>query len=191
MAYTYRQTRYNTKPRTYTDPEQLQRAIDDYIDGSQSYVVTDTEGNPVLDKWGNVVTTGGYPLTLTGLANAIGVSLETLRNYSQTSIFGDIVVRARAIVAQAWEEALYNRDAARGAQFALSNHWPDLWSDRREIVTRDKADAMTIDQLQKRLAELQNGQNMPMIHGDDTLKMDKNDQITPNNGADARKEDGE
>ena len=50
---------------------------------------------------------------------------------------------------------------------------------------------MTIDQLQKRLAELQNGQNMPMIHGDDTLKMDKNDQITPNNGADARKEDGE
>ena len=191
MAYTYRQTRYNTKPRAYTDPEEVQRDIDAYIDGAQPYVVTDADGSPVLDKWGNVVTTGGYPLTLTGLANALGISLETLRNYSRTNNFGEIIVRARAIVAQAWEEALYSRDAARGAQFALSNHWPDLWSDRREIVTRDKADAMTIDQLQKRLAELQNGQNMPMIHGDDTLKMDKNDQITPNNGADARKEDGE
>ena len=182
MAYTYRQTRYNTKPRAYTDPEDVQRDIDDYIDGSQPYVVTDADGNPVVDKWGNVVTTGGYPLTLTGLANALGISLETLRNYSRTSNFGDIIVRARAIVAQAWEEALYNRDAARGAQFALSNHWPDLWSDRREVVTRDKADAMTIDQLQKRLAELQNRQNMPMIHGAETLKEDTNDGNAPNTG---------
>lgn len=73
------------------------------------------------------------PYTMTGLAIALGfTSRQALWNYEQKDEFVDVIARARARVIDYAEGRLYDKDGARGAQFALEN-FNDDWSSVKKL----------------------------------------------------------
>lgn len=63
------------------------------------------------------------PPTMAGLALALGVDRNTLINYAERDEFRIVLTRAKTRIAEFAEEALYTREAATGARFALEvNH---------------------------------------------------------------------
>jgi hypothetical protein len=63
------------------------------------------------------------PLTMSGLADALGVDRKTLVNYGSDDKFPHVIARARRKVEIFAEEALFYSQSNRGAQFTLTvNH---------------------------------------------------------------------
>lgn len=69
------------------------------------------------------------PYTMTGLANALDLDRETVRNYRKDELFGSAIARAKGRVEQQWEEMLPYAKGS-GVQFNLKNNWG--WKDRSE-----------------------------------------------------------
>lgn len=106
---------------TFTSAEEMQEKIDDYFASCESELLRDADGNPVLNKNGEPVYVGGRPMTIQGLALALGfTSRQSLLNYKAKREFVDTVTRARLRVEQYAAERLFDRDAQRGAQFTLA-----------------------------------------------------------------------
>jgi hypothetical protein len=77
-------------------------------------------GDPLLDKNGEVLLLGAKPPTMTGLALALGfTSRQSLLNYQGKAEFMDSITRAKARVEEYAESRLYDRDGAKGAEFSL------------------------------------------------------------------------
>lgn len=70
------------------------------------------------------------PLTITGLALALGTSRETLCNYEERDEFFDTIKAAKTKVEHYAEKMLFIGNGAAGPIFALKNHG---WSDKTEI----------------------------------------------------------
>lgn len=106
----------------YAEAEEMQRKIDAYFDDCAGEILKDGDGRPVLDKYGNVITIGTKPPTVTGLALALGLkSRQALLNYqARNDLFNDTVTRAKSRVEQYAEERLFDRDGVNGAKFSLS-----------------------------------------------------------------------
>lgn len=125
------------RPLTY-DPEQdgvekMQERIDAYFKECEGTVVTDANGDPIMDKYGNVIMRGVRPLSITGLALAIGFnSRQSLLNYQGRPEFMDTITRAKAKVEQYAEERLFDKDGANGAKFSLANNF-DGWKEKQQI----------------------------------------------------------
>ena len=106
---------------TFTSAEEMQEKIDAYFASCERELLRDAAGNPVLNKNGEPVYVGGRPMTIQGLALALGfTSRQSLLNYKAKREFVDTVTRARLRVEQYAAERLFDRDAQRGAQFTLS-----------------------------------------------------------------------
>ena len=106
---------------TFTSAEEMQEKIDAYFASCESELLRDADGNPVLNKNGEPVYVGGRPMTIQGLALALGfTSRQSLLNYKAKREFVDTVTRARLRVEQYAAERLFDRDAQRGAQFTLA-----------------------------------------------------------------------
>lgn len=121
------------RPPTYSTPEEMQEVIDRYFDECKGTILTDAEGNIVVDKFGVPVVIGQRPLTITGLALALGFTgRQALLNYEAKPKFVDTVKRAKSIVEQYAEERLYDRDGVNGAKFNLSNNFSG-WSEKQQI----------------------------------------------------------
>ena len=106
---------------TFTSAEEMQEKIDAYFASCEPELLRDGDGTPLLNKNGEPVYVGGRPMTIQGLALALGfTSRQSLLNYKAKREFVDTVTRARLRVEQYAAERLFDRDAQRGAQFTLA-----------------------------------------------------------------------
>lgn len=106
---------------TFTSAEEMQEKIDAYFASCEPELLRDGDGTPMLNKNGEPVYVGGRPMTIQGLALALGfTSRQSLLNYKAKREFVDTVTRARLRVEQYAAERLFDQDAQRGAQFTLA-----------------------------------------------------------------------
>jgi hypothetical protein len=128
------------KPPKYKTVKEMQDMIDKYFEECEGKILKDDEGNPYLDKNGNPITYDRKPLTITGLALALGFnSRQTLLNYQGKAEFMDTITRAKAFVERYAEERLYDKDGANGAKFSLSNNF-EGWREKQQIEADVKND---------------------------------------------------
>lgn len=121
------------RPPKFTSVADLQKRIDKYFEDCNGKPLLDQEGMPVLNKWGEPVMIGREPLTITGLALAIGFNgRQQLLDYQAKDAFHDTIVRAKARVERYAEQRLFDKDGANGAKFALSNNYAG-WAEKKEI----------------------------------------------------------
>ena len=121
------------RPPMYKTKEEIQEKIDAYFNECKGSPVYDKEGNPIFDKWGNPSIFGERPLTVTGLALALGFnSRQSLLNYQDKPEFMDTIMRAKAKVEQYAEERLFDKDGANGAKFSLANNF-EGWKEKQQI----------------------------------------------------------
>lgn len=123
------------RPFMYSSKEELEEKINQYFEECKGEVLKDNEGNLVMDKWGRPVVIGAKPLTVTGLALALGFSgRQTLMNYQGRPEFMDAITRAKSRVEQYAEERLFDKDGTSGAQFSLRNNFKG-WNSDQESST--------------------------------------------------------
>lgn len=79
----------------------------------------DSDGKPIIDKHGKPVIVGARPLTITGLAHALGMTRRGFLNYRYRPAFAHVVARARMQAETYTEERLFDRDGFSGARFLL------------------------------------------------------------------------
>lgn len=128
----------------YKTKEEIQEKIDTYFRECEGKPLLDKEGNPMTDKYGNPIWVGVRPLTITGLALALGFNSRTsLLNYQDKEEFMNTITRAKAKVEQYAEERLYDKDGANGAKFSLANNF-EGWKEKQSIEA-DVSSEMTIN----------------------------------------------
>ena len=128
------------RPPIYKTPKEMQKNIDKYFEDCFGKPLIDKNGNVMTDKDGNPVYTKQRPLTITGLALALGFnSRQALLNYQNRDEFYDTIVRAKAIVEQYAEERLYDKDGANGAKFSLANNF-EGWREKQSIEADVKSE---------------------------------------------------
>lgn len=121
------------RPPMYKTKEEIQEKIEAYFEECNGEILTDAEGNPMIDKYGNVIRVGVRPLTITGLALALGFnSRQALLNYQGKEEFNDTITRAKAKIEQYAEERLFDKEGANGAKFSLSNNF-EGWREKQQI----------------------------------------------------------
>lgn len=120
------------RPPMYKTPEEMQVAIDKYFeDCSGEYVVID--GCVAVDKNGYPIKTKERPLTITGLALALGFTTrQSLLNYEGDPAFLDTIKKAKSRIEQYAEERLFDKEGVNGAKFNLSNNFKG-WSEKQQI----------------------------------------------------------
>ena len=121
------------RPPMYKSKEEIQKKIDAYFEHCKGELLYDAEGNPMTDKNGNPIRVGCRPLTITGLALALGFnSRQALLNYQCKEEFHDPIMRAKSKVEQYAEERLFDKDGANGAKFSLANNF-EGWREKQQI----------------------------------------------------------
>ena len=121
------------RPPMYKTVEDMQKVIDGYFEECQGEYLTDEEGNIMTDKNGYPIKRKEKPLTITGLALALGFNgRQALLNYEGKSEFVDTIKRAKSRIEQYAEERLFDKDGVNGAKFNLSNNFSG-WSERQQI----------------------------------------------------------
>lgn len=132
------------RPPMYKTKEEIQEKIDAYFKECEGKPLLDKEGNPMIDKYGNIILIGVRPLTITGLALALGFNgRQSLLNYQEKEEFMDTIMRAKAKVEQYAEERLFDKDGANGAKFSLANNF-EGWKEKQSIEA-DVSSEMTIN----------------------------------------------
>ena len=120
-------------PPRYKTAAEMQKKIDEYFKNCDGRVLKDDDGNTVYNKYGEPVMVGVKPLTITGLALALGfTSRQALLNYQAKPEFVDTVTRAKTIVEEYAEMRLFDKDGANGAKFSLANNF-DGWREKQQI----------------------------------------------------------
>ena len=139
-------------PPAYKTPEEMQKVIDKYFDDCRGeYIIVD--GCAVTDKNGHPVKTKERPLTITGLALALGfTSRQALLNYEAKEEFVDTIKRAKSIVEQYAEERLYDKDGVNGAKFNLSNNFKG-WSEKQQIDSNVNTTGTTVVKFEGEIAK--------------------------------------
>lgn len=121
------------RPPMYKTKEEIQEKIDAYFEECKGRVLTDDDGNVMTNKNGEPVIVDARPLTITGLALALGfASRQALLNYQDREEFNDTITRAKARVEAYAEERLFDKDGANGAKFSLANNF-DGWKEKQSI----------------------------------------------------------
>ena len=120
-------------PPKYKSAKEMQEKIDDYFEKCAGEMLIDSDGNPILDKYGQPVIYGAKPFTVTGLALALGfTSRQALLNYQAKKEFVDTITRAKTRIEQYAEERLFDKDGANGAKFSLANNF-EGWKEKQQI----------------------------------------------------------
>lgn len=86
------------RPRKFQSPEEMQAVLDAYFSECEAQ---------------------SRPLTVTGLAMALGLTKPGMRNYLKRSGYSDVLLRARLRVEAYCEERLFDKDGYSGARFVL------------------------------------------------------------------------
>lgn len=110
----------------YTSPEDMQAAVDAYFEDCEGHEYIDAAtGLPAKDKFGYPIIVGKKPLTVTGLALALGFnSRMSLLNYqNRNKKYNEIITRAKLKIENYAEMRLYDKDGSNGAKFNLQNNF--------------------------------------------------------------------
>ena len=128
----------------FKTPEEMQDAIDAYFKECEGHPLLDDEGQPFTDKYGNPFIVDRKPLTVTGLAIALGfTSRQALLNYQGRKKFQAIVEAAKLRIENYAEMRLYDKDGCNGAKFNLQNNFR-LWDADKAGQDDKKAPAVNI-----------------------------------------------
>jgi hypothetical protein len=114
----------------YNSPEEMSEAIEAYFESIKGQVLTDSEGQPCIDKFGYPIIIDRHPPTVTGLALALGfTSRLALINYQHRSkAYNDLITAAKTRIEAYAEERLYDKDGSAGARFNLQHNFKG-WND--------------------------------------------------------------
>ena len=147
-----RETMAETETGRLPEPDRLQRMVDAYLEGAKGHPARNGAGEPILGRNGLPVMEGGYPLTMAGLACAVGLTRQELLQLEGNGEAEQLLARARARVEAYAEAALFESGTASGAKFALSNNCSG-WEERR---TERAAAAAELDdqELEERIRRL-------------------------------------
>lgn len=134
------------RPLKFKSVEELDQAVSAYFDmcdpHTEQRVVeagVNERGDTIFNK--RAVLTEQQPYTVSGLARALGISRQTLLDYSKRDEFLDTIEAARERCHEFAEKQLYGR-ANSGAAFSLKNNWG--WRDRQEIDHTSKDQAIPL-----------------------------------------------
>lgn len=128
------------RPPQYKDVSEIEGLVEAYFADCEAKPILDDEGNVMTDKHGNPVMMPPKPLTITGLALALGFnSRQSLLNYQAKKGFVDTITRAKALVEQYAETRLFDKDGANGAKFSLANNF-EGWKEKQAIEADVKND---------------------------------------------------
>lgn len=126
------------RPPKFKSKKEMQKKIDEYFKECEGTFLRDDENNLVFDKYGLPIVAGKKPLTMTGLALALGFSSrQSLLNYECREEFLDTITRARARVEQYTEECLFDKNTANGAKFSLANNF-DGWKEKQDVEITER-----------------------------------------------------
>lgn len=107
-------------PRKWKSVKAMQKAIDAYFESCKGEPIIGDDGQPLMDKYGNVILIGQKPPTITGLALALGFTgRQALIDYQARPEFADTVTRAKSRCEEYAESRLYDKDGTNGAKFSL------------------------------------------------------------------------
>jgi len=113
--------------RKFTSPESMQEAIDKYFEDCAGTPLTDDDGKLLFNRFGEPIIIGAKPLTVTGLAIALGFTTrQALLDYQGRGEYKEIVEAAKLKIENYAESRLYDKDGWNGAKFNLQNnfrHW--------------------------------------------------------------------
>ena len=125
-------------PPMYKTVEDMQAKIDAYIEGRNGTPLLDIEGNPMTYK-GQPIMIDAYPLTVTGLAVALGFrSRQALLNYQyKDSGFDDSISRAKTYIEAYVEGRLFDKDGCNGAKFSLYNNFKG-WQEKQAVEISER-----------------------------------------------------
>jgi hypothetical protein len=141
------------RPPAYKTVEDMQRVIDKYFEDCNGEYITDAEGNLMTDKYGKPVKTKERPLTITGLALALGFTTrQALLNYEGKADFVDTIKKAKSKIEQYAEERLFDKDGVNGAKFNLSNNFKG-WREKQEIESSVTATGTTVVKFEGEIGE--------------------------------------
>ena len=120
------------RPPKYKSKKEIQEKIDAYFNECEGEPLV-IDGVVATDKYGEPIIVGKKPLTVTGLALALGFnSRQSLLNYQDKPEFMDTIMRAKSKVEQYAEERLFDKDGANGAKFSLANNF-EGWKEKQQI----------------------------------------------------------
>lgn len=123
-------------------PEELAERIAAWFDEKQVLVV---EGGEVVGSRQRAA------ITVTGLANLLGVSRHTLITYADNSDeYGPVIRAARQKIEELYEGRLVYSDKPVGTIFALKNMG---WSDNQTLTVDTGERRMTSEEIQQAIAE--------------------------------------
>lgn len=119
------------RPPKYTEAQAMQYKIDKYF-ASCFVALRDRNGKILRDEYGNVVRTQIKPFTISGLADALDMSRQSLLNYSNKEEFFDTIMRAKRKCEVYAEEMLFDKNSTNGAKFSLANNF-EGWREKQEV----------------------------------------------------------
>lgn len=129
----------------------LEQKAKAYVEQAAGRPLLDDNGEPVRNK-GVPVMQGAYPLTMAGLACALGMTRDELREYPAEGAKGKVIQWAKAQVEAYAEAALFESGMATGAKFALSHNF-DGWDENPKPAKQPWE--LTDEELDKRIHELE------------------------------------
>lgn len=119
------------QPRKYETEEELKQVINDYFRSCMKPVYQ--RGRPVRDPIsGDFIFEIVKPFTMSGLAEALDMSRQTLLNYSNDEKFFDTIERARRKIERFAEEKLFEKETCNGSKFSLSNNFG--WAEKNKTI---------------------------------------------------------
>lgn len=125
------------RPPKYKTVKQIQKKIDEYFESCFRPVVALNKEThkyeTIRDNDGNVFKEQYKPFTITGLADALDMTRQSLLNYSKNEEFFDTITRAKRKCELYAEERLFDKDGANGAKFSLANNF-EGWKDKKENI---------------------------------------------------------
>lgn len=108
------------RPPKFTSVGEIAGRVEQYFRDCEGEPIIGEDGQPIMDKNGNVILIHQHPPTVTGLALALGFSgRKQMLAYQGKKEFCNTITRAKSRVEQYAEERLFDRDGQRGAEFSL------------------------------------------------------------------------
>lgn len=122
-----------SRPLKFKTVKELQKKIDAYFESCYEEVWEKQEGGwrPVLDHKDEIMKEQVKPFTITGLANYLGTSRQTLLNYGDKEEYFDTIRAAKNRIEAYVEESLWKPKIASGVMFNLKNNFG--WVDKTEV----------------------------------------------------------
>lgn len=128
----------------FKSPEEMQEKIDAYFEDCRGHPLTDKNDEIIFNKFGEPVFVDVKPLTVTGLALALGLSTrQALLNYQKRGAYATIIETAKLKIENYAEMRLYDKDGMNGAKFNLQNNFRN-WDADKAAQDDKKAPAINI-----------------------------------------------